>query len=418
MSRYELSPAYCARNHAVFLAQTEDQVEIGITDATQEETKRFLEHYFRGKAVSYRKLEETEYTLNISRLFSGKADEEKIGGDEDSVNVGEIADDAPVINLLNSIVLEGLDKGASDIHIETQVSGSEVRYRIEGRLEKGMKLTSEQAAALSVRIKMLSHLNVLEKRRAQDGRFNVVSGGETLDIRLSIVPVLYGESMVLRILHTGEKRLSLEKLGFAEEELALLKEMLAHRAGLILVTGPTGAGKTTTLNAMLQYIQTDEKKIISIEDPVEYRMKGITQIQTEEETGMTFSELLRRVLRQDPDVIMIGEIRDGETAELAVRASLTGHLVLATLHTTRAAETPLRLCDMGVPRYLAASVLKGIVTQQLIPDESGRRRLVAEILAVTEELKALLYKDVTPPAIEEYMKLNNIPDFGRKGIWL
>lgn len=418
MSRYELSPAYCARNHAVLLAQTEDQVEIGITDATQEETKRFLEHYFREKAVTYRKLEETEYTLNISRLFSGKADEEKSGGDEDSVNVGEIADDAPVINLLNSIVLEGLDKGASDIHIETQVSGSEVRYRIEGRLEKGMKLTSEQAAALSVRIKMLSHLNVLEKRRAQDGRFNVVSGGETLDIRLSIVPVLYGESMVLRILHTGEKRLSLEKLGFAEEELALLKEMLAHRAGLILVTGPTGAGKTTTLNAMLQYIQTDEKKIISIEDPVEYRMKGITQIQTEEETGMTFSELLRRVLRQDPDVIMIGEIRDGETAELAVRASLTGHLVLATLHTTRAAETPLRLCDMGVPRYLAASVLKGIVTQQLIPDESGRRRLVAEILAVTEELKALLYKDVTPPAIEEYMKLNNIPDFGRKGIWL
>ena len=182
--------------------------------------------------------------------------------------------------------------------------------------------------------------------------------------------------------------------------------------------GPNGAGKTTTLNAMLQYIQTDEKKIISIEDPVEYRMKGITQIQTEEETGMTFSELLRRVLRQDPDVIMIGEIRDGETAELAVRASLTGHLVLATLHTTRAAETPLRLCDMGVPRYLAASVLKGIVTQQLIPDESGRRRLVAEILAVTEGLKALLYKDVTPPAIEEYMKLNNIPDFGRKGIWL
>lgn len=418
MSRYELSPAYCARNHAVLLAQTEDQVEIGITDATQEETKRFLEHYFREKAVTYRKLEETEYTLNISRLFSGKADEEKSGGDEDSVNVGEIADDAPVINLLNSIVLEGLDKGASDIHIETQVSGSEVRYRIEGRLEKGMKLTSEQAAALSVRIKMLSHLNVLEKRRAQDGRFNVVSGGETLDIRLSIVPVLYGESMVLRILHTGEKRLSLEKLGFAEKELALLKEMLAHRAGLILVTGPTGAGKTTTLNAMLQYIQTDEKKIISIEDPVEYRMKGITQIQTEEETGMTFSELLRRVLRQDPDVIMIGEIRDGETAELAVRASLTGHLVLATLHTTRAAETPLRLCDMGVPRYLAASVLKGIVTQQLIPDESGRRRLVAEILAVTEELKALLYKDVTPPAIEEYMKLNNIPDFGRKGIWL
>lgn len=418
MSRYELSPAYCARNHAVLLAQTEDQVEIGITDATQEETKRFLEHYFREKAVTYRKLEETEYTLNISRLFSGKADEEKSGGDEDSVNVGEIADDAPVINLLNSIVLEGLDKGASDIHIETQVSGSEVRYRIEGRLEKGMKLTSEQAAALSVRIKMLSHLNVLEKRRAQDGRFNVVSGGETLDIRLSIVPVLYGESMVLRILHTGEKRLSLEKLGFAEEELALLKEMLAHRAGLILVTGPTGAGKTTTLNAMLQYIQTDEKKIISIEDPVEYRMKGITQIQTEEETGMTFSELLRRVLRQDPDVIMIGEIRDGETAELAVRASLTGHLVLATLHTTRAAETPLRLCDMGVPRYLAASVLKGIVTQQLIPDESGRRRLVAEILAVTEDLKALLYKDVTPPAIEEYMKLNNIPDFGRKGIWL
>ena len=418
MSRYELSPAYCARNHAVLLAQTEDQVEIGITDATQEETKRFLEHYFRGKAVSYRILEETEYTLNISRLFSGKADEEKSGGDEDSVNVGEIADDAPVINLLNSIVLEGLDKGASDIHIETQVSGSEVRYRIEGRLEKGMKLTGEQAAALSVRIKMLSHLNVLEKRRAQDGRFNVVSGGETLDIRLSIVPVLYGESMVLRILHTGEKRLSLEKLGFEESELAGLKEMLAHRAGLILVTGPTGAGKTTTLNAMLQYIQTDEKKIISIEDPVEYRMKGITQIQTEEETGMTFSELLRRVLRQDPDVIMIGEIRDGETAELAVRASLTGHLVLATLHTTRAAETPLRLCDMGVPRYLAASVLKGIVTQQLIPDESGRRRLVAEILAVTEGLKALLYKDVTPPAIEEYMKLNNIPDFGRKGIWL
>ena len=258
---------------------------------------------------------------------------------------------------------------------------------------------------------MLSNLNILEKRRAQDGRFNAAFDGIPLDIRLSIVPTVCGESIVMRLLYGRNTARSLESLGFCEEHLETLKKITALPSGLVLVTGPTGSGKTTTLNALLRLLRRNDIKIISIEDPVEYRTEGITQIQTDEETGMTFAELLKRVLRQDPDVIMIGEIRDSVSAELAVRAALTGHLVFATVHTNDSKEAAVRLCDMGIPPYLVSGTLRYVISQRLIKKTGGGRTPAAEILPFTEELRSLVCSECTASAIGKYMKRNGIKTF-------
>ncbi|NLK46683.1 MAG: type II/IV secretion system protein, partial [Treponema sp.] len=358
------------------------------TSKTEEQSKLFLLSFFSDKQVHFRIIEEKDFSLRLSRLFSREEtktsnipNEDELLLEKESVNIERIAANAPVINLLNSIILEAINRQASDIHIDSFVDGFFVRYRVSKLIENGNAISKEEALSLSVRLKMLSRLNVLEKRRAQDGRFSIqVSSSPPVDVRLSIVPTVYGESIVMRLLHTEEKILSLDKLGFPEKELSLIKQLIQKENGLVLVTGPTGSGKTTTLNAMLSYLRTDEKKIISIEDPVEYRIPSITQIQTDEETGMTFSEILKRVLRQDPDIIMIGEIRDTQTANLAVRAALTGHLVLATLHTRYPDEAFIRLIDMGAAEYLVKAVLKGVIGQELMRDENKKLKLLSQTL--------------------------------------
>lgn len=378
-----LSPAFCERHHVLLLSDSSVQAEIGITDRTEEQSVLFLKSFFKDKKVILTKIEEQDFSLRLNRLFSkeelittGQAGNNEQAHEKEAVDVEHIAADAPVINLLNSIVLEAINRGSSDIHIDSFVDGFFVRYRTAGFMETGARISKEEASALSVRLKMLSRLNVLEKRRAQDGRLSVsISSSSPVDVRLSIVPTVYGESIVMRLLHTEEKILSLDNLGFQSGQLDLIKQTISKESGLVLVTGATGSGKTTTLNAMLSYLRTSEKKIISIEDPVEYRIPGITQIQTDEETGMTFSEILKRVLRQDPDIIMVGEIRDSETAELSVRASLTGHLVLATLHTGTPEEAFIRLVDMGVPGYLVKAVLKAVIGQELVRVEAKKLKL-------------------------------------------
>jgi len=228
------------------------------------------------------------------------------------------------------------------------------------------QISQERALAVSARLKILANLNVLENRRPQDGHIDVKTDSYSLDVRISTIPTVWGESIVLRLLNRSDSPLSLDSLGFSEVYAAYLQKILAITSGLILVTGPTGSGKTTTLAALLKELDIKSTKIISIEDPVEYQIPGIIQIQVNEELGLGFDALLRRIFRQDPDVIMIGEIRDIETAELAVRAALTGHLVFATLHTNNSLEAVYRLQNMGVPPYMVAAVLKAVIAQRLI----------------------------------------------------
>jgi type II secretory ATPase GspE/PulE/Tfp pilus assembly ATPase PilB-like protein len=237
---------------------------------------------------------------------------------------------------------------------------------VDGLLVTVKTISQERAMAVSARLKILANLNVLENRRPQDGHIDVKTDSYSLDVRISIIPTIWGESIVLRLLNRSDSPLSLDSLGFSARYSGHLRDILSVRSGLILVTGPTGSGKTTTLAAILKELNTKSTKIISIEDPVEYRIEGITQIQVREELELGFDAMLRRIFRQDPDIIMIGEIRDIETAELAIRAALTGHLVFATLHTNNAIEAVYRLQNMGIPGYMVAAVLRMVVAQRLI----------------------------------------------------
>ncbi len=274
--------------------------------------------------------------------------------------------DQPVIELLDSLLVNALEQRASDIHIEPHQDGVIVRFRIDGILHDERQLPYPLAEPVLARIKILGEMDVAERRLPQDGRYQVNLQGRLVDFRISTVPVLNGEKAVLRILDRGTMDMSLESIGFGAEQLALYRRLVERSYGLILVTGPTGSGKTSTLYATLNHLQSTTMNLVSIEDPVEYRIDRVNQIQVNEKIGLTFGEVLRSVLRQDPNVILVGEIRDRETAELAVQAALTGHLVLATLHTNDAPGALIRLVDMGVPDYLVASTVTAVLAQRLV----------------------------------------------------
>ncbi len=278
----------------------------------------------------------------------------------------ETREEGPVIALVNSLLSEAVRKRASDIHIEPFDKDVRVRYRIDGVLYNSLILPKNLLPNISSRVKVMASLDVAEKRIPQDGKIRVKVGGRDIDIRVSIIPTFLGERVVLRILNREDIMLDLEELGLGEDELKRYSRLITRDHGLILVTGPTGAGKTTTLYASLSRINSPDKNIITIEDPVEYQLEGIGQIQVNPKVGLTFARGLRHVLRQDPDIIMVGEIRDRETAEIAVHASLTGHLVFSTLHTNDAAGAITRLLDMGIEPYLVASSLIGILAQRLV----------------------------------------------------
>lgn len=272
---------------------------------------------------------------------------------------------APVIKLVNSLFFQAIQKGASDIHIETTERKGVVRFRIDGVLKKHLDLEKNVIGLVINRVKVISNLDISEKRIPQDGRTQVVIAGKTLDIRVSVLPTYHGERVVMRILAQSEHIPTLEALGFQEDITKALYRLLHHSHGMFLVTGPTGSGKSTTLHACLQHIATPDKNIITIEDPVEYNADNIAQIQVNEKVGLTFSAGLRSILRQDPDIIMVGEIRDSETADIALRSALTGHLLLSTLHTNNATASLSRLMDMGIENYLIASTLLGVLAQRL-----------------------------------------------------
>ena len=273
---------------------------------------------------------------------------------------------APVIKFVNALFYQAVKKRASDIHIEMHEHKGEVRFRIDGMLTKNADLDKKIVGLIVSRIKVISNLDISEKRIPQDGRTQIKIAGEVLDIRVSILPTFYGERVVMRLLMQSSQIPPIEDLGFNEEILGDVKKLLRSSHGIILVTGPTGSGKTTSLHSFLREVEAPHKNLITVEDPVEYKSEKISQIQVNEKVGLTFAAALRSILRQDPDVVMIGEIRDEETAAIAVRAALTGHLVFSTLHTNSAAATISRLADMKIEPFLISSSLLGILAQRLV----------------------------------------------------
>jgi len=273
---------------------------------------------------------------------------------------------APIIKFVNALFYQAIKKKASDIHIEVHEKRGEVRFRIDGMLTKNAELDKRVVNLIVSRIKVISNLDISEKRIPQDGRTQIKIAGETLDVRVSVLPTFYGERVVMRLLMQSSQIPKIEELGFNEEIMGDIKKLLRSSHGIILVTGPTGSGKTTSLHSFLREVESPEKNIMTVEDPVEYKSDTISQIQVNEKVGLTFANALRSILRQDPDVVMIGEIRDEETASIAVRAALTGHLVFSTLHTNSAAATISRLVDMGVAPFLISSSLLGILAQRLV----------------------------------------------------
>ncbi|MCX7913037.1 MAG: type II secretion system ATPase GspE [Thermodesulfovibrionales bacterium] len=277
-----------------------------------------------------------------------------------------LTEEAPIIRLLNALFLQAVKDKASDIHIEPYEKELEVRFRIDGILQRVLTPPKIIQDALISRIKIMANLDIAEKRLPQDGRIRLLIGGKDIDIRVSLVPTTFGERAVLRLLDRSYGLIDLSQLGLNGKDAKSFEQLLQHTSGIILVTGPTGSGKTTTLYAVLNRIHTEEKNIITVEDPVEYQIKGIGQIQVNPKIGLTFATGLRSILRQDPDIIMVGEIRDFETAEIAIQASLTGHLVLSTLHTNDAPSAITRLLDMGVEPFLVASSLIAVLAQRLV----------------------------------------------------
>jgi general secretion pathway protein E len=326
--------------------------------------------------VSYDLLHNKYLEAKTDKEIASMKDERDESIDEDELSLEEFLrtssdiltseESAPIIKFVNALFYQAIKKKVSDIHIETHESRGEVRFRSDGILFKNADMDRKVMDLVISRIKIVSNLDISEKRLPQDGRTQVRIAGENVDIRVSVLPTFYGERVVMRILMQGDRIPELVDLGFNEAMVQRFEKVLQSSHGIILVTGPTGSGKTTTLHSFLQYVASPDKNIITVEDPVEYKAANINQIQVNEKVGLTFASALRSILRQDPDTIMIGEIRDEETAQIAVRAALTGHLVFSTLHTNSAAATLTRLADMGIEPFLISSSLLGVLAQRLV----------------------------------------------------
>lgn len=322
--------------------------------STQDEIKRAIDKYYSAQMVK-------KVADELSKEQAVKADEDsKIENNFDDIR------NAPVVKLVDSVVDNAVKARASDIHIEPFENFVKIRYRIDGELQEVLKTPKDTMGALVTRIKILANLNIAEKRVPQDGRIITQADGKPVDLRISTLPTVNGEKIVIRILKKDNFLVDKERIGLSKEDENKLEDMIKSPHGIILVTGPTGSGKSTTLYTILKDLNKPNRNIITVEDPVEYSMEGINQVNVNTKAGLTFAAGLRSILRQDPDIIMIGEIRDNETAEIAIRAAITGHLVLSTIHTNDASSTAYRLIDMGIEPYLVATSLSGIISQRLV----------------------------------------------------
>lgn len=360
--------------HVIGLSQTDDSVTVALMDPEDSFVIDALK-LATGKHIIAKVglLSEIDVALEM-QYGQGRSKMDKIVddigvediGEEDLEHLKDLASEAPVIKMVNLIMQRAIEIKASDIHIEPFEQTLKVRLRVDGVLQDIHAPPVKSTAAVISRIKIMAKLNIAERRLPQDGRIKVQMLGKELDLRVSTIPTMYGESVVIRLLDKDNTVLDFEALGFSGKHLRQFKEVLALPHGIILITGPTGSGKSTTLYAALKQLNTSERKIITVEDPVEYQMEGVNQIQAKPQIGLTFASALRSIVRQDPDVIMIGEMRDLETARIAVQSALTGHLVLSTLHTNDAAGGVTRLLDMGLEEYLLTSTVNGILAQRLV----------------------------------------------------
>jgi general secretion pathway protein E len=374
-----LSPKYM-REHKVFPVDVKDGVlTVAMTDPTDPYTLEDL-RLSTGYAVSICLAKEREILEAIDQYYGeGQTSIEKIvkgyseedGGTsseerEDVDHLRDLASEAPVIQLVNLLITRAVEARASDIHIEPFEDKLRIRYRVDGVLLDYESPPKRLQAAVISRVKIMAKMNIAERRLPQDGRIRLQILGKDLDLRVSSIPTLYGESVVMRILDRSTLLLTLEELGFPDDVRLQFQRLIRKPHGMILVTGPTGSGKTTTLYTALSEINSADKKIITIEDPVEYQLRGVNQIHVKPKIGLTFANGLRSIVRQDPDVIMVGEVRDAETADIAIHSALTGHLVFSTLHTNDAPGAITRLLDMGIENYLVSSVLVAVLAQRLV----------------------------------------------------
>jgi MSHA biogenesis protein MshE len=373
-----LPEAPARRFRAIVLEQLPDgRLLVGLSDPTDlqayDEVTRLLK-----RDIDLAVVVETQLLALIDRVYhrgeeiTGLAKELTAELGDTPVEFGDIlgltagAEDAPVVKLLQTVFEEAMRLRASDLHFEPQEKGLRIRFRIDGVLHVQTEADAKISPAVALRLKLMSGLDISEKRLPQDGRFNIKIRNNSVDVRISTLPTQYGESIVMRLLAQNTGMLVLDRMNLPPRVMTALRKALSRPSGMVLVTGPTGSGKTTTLYAALNELNSTDRKVITVEDPVEYRLPGLNQVQVMEKIDLSFSRVLRTVLRQDPDVVLVGEMRDQETAEIGMRAAMTGHLVLSTLHTNDAASTPIRLLDMGVPRYMVALSVHMVIAQRLV----------------------------------------------------
>lgn len=349
-------------------------LELGMVDPLDDEALAGIT-FATGKIVTKKVMPLPQWRTAFDKLYgqtTNGSDEDnadmfpRAGWADDAARLRDMSSEAPVIRQVEQLLTEAADKGASDIHVEPAPNATRIRYRIDGRMLQARETSPEAASIITSRIKVMCDMDVADRRRPQDGRTSVAVRGRPVDLRVSTVPTAYGESLAIRLLDRSASLLDLDTLGFSEHDLAMIKSMLERPKGIFLVTGPTGSGKTTTLYAALNRLRQVDRKILTVEDPIEYFFEDINQVQVNEAAGVSFASALRSFLRQDPDIMMVGEIRDAETARIAVQAALTGHLVLATLHTNDAISSIARLKDMGIENYLIAATVSGITAQRLV----------------------------------------------------
>jgi MSHA biogenesis protein MshE len=372
-----LPEAQARRFRAIVLDELDGKLRVGFVDPTD------LQAYDEIARIARREIDlavvtETQLLALIDRVYrrteeiSGLAKELTAEMGDVPIEFGDLlglsagAEEAPVVKLLQTVFEEALRMRASDIHIEPQERSLRIRFRIDGVLHVQTEADAKIATAMALRLKLMSGLDISEKRLPQDGRFAIKVRNSAVDVRISTMPTQYGESVVMRLLNQNTGLLGLDRLNMPPRILERLRHCVRRPSGMVLVTGPTGSGKTTTLYAALSELNTTEKKIITVEDPVEYRLPGINQVQVHEKIELTFERVLRSALRQDPDIVLVGEMRDQTTAEIGMRAAITGHMVLSTLHTNDVISTPIRLLDMGVPRYMVALSLQMVLAQRLV----------------------------------------------------
>ena len=413
----DLSYKYCKDNQVLF-EKEENLLSIKCTEDTKISAISYLQKYF-DLPLNVSKISFQDFSKALSESFTNNtsSSEDLIQGVDENIDLDSLvsnlpktedllddSNEAPVIRLINAILSEAIKDGASDIHIEPYEENLAIRFRVDGILKEKLNPNSRIAPLLNARIKVMSNLDIAERRMPQDGRMSLKLGEKWIDIRVSTLPSSFGERLVLRLLDKADASLDLRELGMSDEMTKDYLDQLKSTSGIILVTGPTGSGKTTTLYSGLNYLNDQTRNILTVEDPIEYALEGIGQTQVNNKVGLSFAKGLRAILRQDPDVVMVGEIRDKETAETAIQASLTGHLVLSTIHTNDAVGAITRLVDMGVEPYLLASSVKMVIAQRLVRKISNEQKLsgrigIFEMIKIDNDIKKLINENIDEDSI-------------------